>query len=40
MNLHLNELHLVILQVGALVCTVLFIIRVCLNEIRNMKRRK
>jgi hypothetical protein len=40
MSLHLNELHLVVIQVGALIFTVLFIVRVCLNEIRNMKRRK
>jgi hypothetical protein len=40
MNLHLNELHLVVIQVGALAFTVLFIVRVCLNEIRKMKRRK
>jgi hypothetical protein len=36
----LNELHLVVIQVGALVFTVLFIVRLCLSEIRKMKRRQ
>jgi hypothetical protein len=40
MNLHLNELHLVVIQVGALAFTALSIIRVCLDEIRKMRRRK
>jgi len=39
MNLHLNELHLAIIQVGAVLFTVLFIVRVCLDETRNMKLR-
>jgi hypothetical protein len=37
---HLNELHLVVIQVGSLAFTVLFIVRVCLDEIRKMKSRK
>jgi hypothetical protein len=40
MNLNLNELHLIVIQVGAVVFTVLFIVRVCLNEIRKMKPRQ
>jgi hypothetical protein len=40
MNLHLNELHLAVIQVGAVAFTVLFIVRVCLNEIRKMKPRQ
>jgi hypothetical protein len=36
----LNDLHLIVIQVGALTFTVLFIVRVCVNEIRKMKPRQ
>lgn len=36
----LNDLHLIVIQVGALAFTVLFIVRVCLNEIGKMRPRQ
>lgn len=36
----LNDLHLVVIQIGSLTFTVLFIVRVCVNEVRKMKPRR
>jgi hypothetical protein len=36
----LNDLHEVVIKVGALAFTVLFVVRVCVNEVRKMKPRR
>jgi hypothetical protein len=36
----LDDLHRIIIDIGVLALTILFIIRVCLDEIRRMKDRR
>jgi hypothetical protein len=36
----LNDLDSIVIKLGVVALTVLFIVRACLNEIRNMKNRK
>jgi hypothetical protein len=36
----LDDLHLTVIKIGSLAFTVLFIVRVCVNEVRKMKPRQ